>query len=70
MNILVTRTARGDLTETYDFIASSNPDAARRVLDQLFEVIRQLAVGDLKRPEVRLVDGRRARRWSIAPYRN
>jgi plasmid stabilization system protein ParE len=69
MTIVVTRAARRDLIEAYDFIAAHSPDAAGRVLDRLFSVIRRIDAGELKGPEVRLEDGRRARRWSVPPFR-
>ena len=42
MNVVVTRAARRDLAEAYDFITLDNPAAAGRARDQLVAVIRQV----------------------------
>ena len=69
MNVVLTRRAQRDLTEIYEFIAADNPAPAELVLARLFQVIQQIADGDLNGPEVRLTDGRRVRRWPVPPYR-
>ena len=69
MSIVLTRAARTDLAEAYEYIARDNHAAATRVLDRLVAVVEQLAAGELQGPEVRLSDGRRVRRWSAPPYR-
>jgi plasmid stabilization system protein ParE len=69
MNAVLTRIAQRDLAEIYDFVAAESPARAERLVARLVDVIRQVANGELKGPEVRLGDGRRVRRWSAPPYR-
>src|SRR5438093_1314567 len=69
MNTVLTRAARHDLTDIYEFVAADNPVAAEQVITRLFDIMEQLAVGELKGPEIRLADGRRVRRWTVPPYR-
>jgi plasmid stabilization system protein ParE len=58
-----------DLGEIQQFIARDNPRAAAAELARLDGMIQKLVAGDLQGPEVRLLSGRRARRWPVPPYR-
>ncbi len=69
MNVVLTRLARRDLDEAYNFIARDNPQAAEQVLGRLNAAFQRLADGELSDPEVRLRSGRQARHWTVPPYR-
>jgi len=69
MQLVLTRRALGDLAEIQRYIALDSPHAAAAVLDRLDGVIQQLLTGELQGPELRFANGRRARRWSVPPYR-
>jgi plasmid stabilization system protein ParE len=57
------------LAEIKEFIAINNPSAAEQTLRRLFDVIQQIADGDLEGPEARLAGVGRVRRWPVPPYR-
>ncbi len=69
MRIVVAPKAREDLKQAYEYIKQDNPEAARRVLGRLLEVIGMLASGNVEGREVVLRDGRRVNAWPVPPYR-
>jgi plasmid stabilization system protein ParE len=68
MILVILAQAQRDLTEIYEFIARDSRPAARETLERITGIIRQLADGELKGPEIALRTGRRVRRWSVPPY--
>lgn len=69
MRIVVAPKAREDLRQALEYIKQDNPEAARRALGRLLEVIGMLASGAVEGREVALRDGRRVHTWPVPPYR-
>lgn len=69
MNVLLSRRARRDLSEAYEFIAQDDPAAAERFLQHFEEVTATLASGLIEGREVVLAGGRKALSWPLRPYR-
>jgi plasmid stabilization system protein ParE len=69
VRVVVTRAARRDLQEAYDYAATDNPFAASRLIDDLVSHFLRIASGELKGPEVLLSDGRTASYWVRPPFR-
>jgi plasmid stabilization system protein ParE len=69
VNTVISRAAQRDLTEIREFIGTDNPFAAEQILTRLFDVIEQIAVGDLKGPESSLPDIGPVQSWPVPPYR-
>jgi len=69
MNVHVTRPAQTDIDQAIAFIARDSPQAAARWLGDLLALFGRLASGELNGTETRLLDGRRAQRWPMPPFR-
>ena len=69
MRILLSRLARQDLREVYEYIAKESPEAPERALLRIVEVIGMLASGAVEGRTVMLRDGRRVQTWPVPPHR-
>ena len=69
MTLVIVPDAIQDLEEIYDYIERDRPQAAEHVLNRLVTTCQRLADGELNGPAVQLIDGRRAQKWSVPPYR-
>ena len=61
--------AVADLEAAVEYLMECNPDAARSLVDRVFELTDRLEAGEFDGPEQRLSDGSVVRSWPLHPFR-
>ncbi|HEU4407799.1 MAG TPA: type II toxin-antitoxin system RelE/ParE family toxin [Polyangiaceae bacterium] len=67
MTVRLTDEARRELAAQVAYLASVNPDAARRLAAAVRGALKLLDGGKVDGPQVQLKDGPRVRRWLVSP---
>lgn len=69
MTIQFAPRAEADFRELTEYVAGSDPIAATRLGQRVFDMIDRLAASELEGPEQRLTIGEIVRSWSVPPVR-
>ena len=69
MKVILTPQALEDLQAAVEYLLDRNPEAASALVDRVFELAEQLAVGDLAGPVTTLSIGEEVRSWPMPPFR-
>lgn len=69
MKVIFTDEADEDLAQAVSYLVDRNPDAAARLIDDVFNLAQRLAERMFEGPTHTLPNGQEVRSWPLPPYR-